>query len=183
MNITILNGNPYRGNPHFDDYLGRLSEELVSEGQAANILVLREMDLKYCIGCFDCWVKTPGLCVTDDEGRDVCRAYINSDFVLWASPVIMGFYSALLKKTIDKMIPLLHPYTTVDQGEAHHRARYEKYPLLGLLLQRGEETDDEDIQIIADIHSRTALNFKSRVAFTRLMDEPIEEVAREIDRL
>ena len=35
---------------------------------------------------------------------------------------------------------------------------------------------------LADIHRRTALNFKSRLAFTRLMDDPVEEVAREIDR-
>ena len=83
----------------------------------------------------------------------------------------------------DKLIPLIHPYMVVDQGEAHHLARYSRYPLLGLLLQPGEDTDDEDIAIIREIHSRTALNFKSKVAFTRLTSDPIEEVAREIDRL
>ena len=46
-------------------------------------------------------------------------------------------------------------------------------------MQRGEDTDDEDNRIIADIHSWTALHVKSRLAFTRLMDAPAEEVARE----
>jgi len=101
----------------FDDYLKRLSDALASDGHAVTVFELREMDIKYCIGCFGCWVKTPGECIVPDESRDVRRAAIHSDLVLWASPVIMGFYSALLKKVTDKFLPLLHPYTVVDQGK------------------------------------------------------------------
>jgi hypothetical protein len=108
---------------------------------------------------------------------------INSDFVLFASPVIMGFYSALLKKVTDKLIPLVHPYIVVDQGEAHHRARYDRHPLLGLLLEKGDDADEDDVKIVSDIHSRTALNLKTRLAFTRLTLDPIGEVAREINSL
>jgi hypothetical protein len=183
MRITILNGNPSPENAAFDGYLGGLVDVLQAGGHAVTLLQLRDMNIAYCTGCWGCWVKTPGECVARDDSVDVCRAAIQADLVLHASPVTMGFYSALLKKTTDKMIPLVHPYIVVDQGEAHHLARYDRYPLLALLLQQDEDTDDEDIQIIAGIHSRTALNFKSRLAFTRLMDDPIEEVAREIDRL
>ena len=180
--ITILNGNPNGDNATFDGYLERLSGVLISEGQDVNLLVLRDMDLKYCIGCFDCWVKTPGLCVTDDEGRAVCRAYINSDFVLWASPVIMGFYSALLKKVTDKFTGLVMPYAVFVDGLSRHMARYDSYPLTGLLLEKNADTDDEDIKIISDIHERTSINFKSRSAFTKLTLDPAEDVAREIIR-
>jgi hypothetical protein len=182
MKITILNGNPHSNNPGFDDYLNRLSDSLTSDGQAVTLFPLRDMDLKYCIGCFDCWVKTPGLCVTDDEGRDVCRAYINSDFVLWASPVIMGFYSALLKKVTDKFTGLVMPYAVFVDGLSRHMARYDSYPLTGLLLEKNADTDDEDIKIISDIHERTSINFKSRSAFTKLTLDPAEDVAREIIR-
>ena len=183
MRIAILNGNPRAEDTAFEDYVGGLARALEGKQHDVALLPLRDMDIKYCTGCWGCWVKTPGECVAKDASADVCRAVINADLVLHASPVIMGFYSALLKKTTDKLIPLVHPYTVVDQGEAHHLARYEKYPLLGLLLQPGEDTDDEDIAIIREIHGRTALNFKSRVAFTKLTSDPIEEVAREIDRL
>ena len=182
MKTTILNGNPTGDNSAFDNYLERLSAELIAEGQAVRLLLLREMDLKYCIGCLDCWVKTPGLCVTDDEGRDVCRAYINSDFVLWASPVIMGFTSALLKKVTDKFIGLVHPYAEFVDGLSRHSARYDKYPQTGLLLEKSLYADDEDVAIISDIHERTALNFKSKLSFTRLTLDPAEEVAADIMR-
>jgi len=183
MKITVLNGNQNADNTAFDEYLDRLSKALTSSGHSVTNLALREMDLAYCIGCLDCWVKTPGICVTDDEGRDVCRAYINSDFVLWASPVIMGFYSALLKKVTDKFVGLVHPYPEFVNGEIHHVPRYDHYPLGGLLLERSADTDAEDIAIITEIHGRTMLNFKSSLAFTKLTDEPIEEVADAINRL
>lgn len=142
MNITILDGNPSPDNIAFDGYLGGLAEALQSGGHAVTVLPLRDMEIQTCTGCWGCWVKTPGECVAKDDSAEVCRAAIHSDLVLHASPVIMGFYSALLKKAADKMIPLVHPYVTADQGEAHHWARYDRYPLLGLLLQREANTDD-----------------------------------------
>ncbi len=183
MNVTILNGNPDIGNTAFDDYLARLSYELTSNDHAVTSFDLREMDIKYCIGCFGCWVKSPGECRSGDESREVCRAYINSDFVLWASPVIMGFYSALLKKVTDKLICIVHPYGEFVAGEVHHLPRYDHYPTTGLLLEKGVDSDNEDIRIIADIHSRTALNFKSSSAFTKLTTAPIEEVVDAFNRI
>jgi hypothetical protein len=180
MKITILNGNPDARNGTFDDYLMRLSDELTSDGHTVTSFELREMDISYCIGCFGCWVKSPGECRSEDESRIVSRAYINSDFVLYASPVIMGFYSALLKKVTDKFIQLVEPYMEFVDGESRHLARYDRYPLVGLLLEKGADCDDEDISIIADTHKNTALNFKSRLVFTKLTHEPVDKVAQAI---
>ena len=183
MNITILNGNPNSENQRFDTYLDQLSESWVAAGHQVTNLELRDMKISYCIGCWSCWVKTPGRCSSNDQSLDVCRAVIQSDFTLWASPVIMGFPSALLKKTTDKLIPLVHPYAVVDQGEAHHLARYDHYPQFGLMLERNADCDDEDLEIIEHIFSRTALNMKSQLAFTRLAYDPIPEVSDAVNHL
>ena len=180
MKITILNGNPDENNTGFDGYLAQLSDELATSGHDVTSFELREMDISYCIGCFGCWVKSPGECRSEDDSTVVSRAYINSDFVLWASPVIMGFYSALLKKVTDKFIQLVEPYMVFVDGESRHAARYDRYPLVGLLLEKGPDADDEDISIIADTHKNTALNFKSRLVFTKLTYEPVEEVVQAI---
>jgi multimeric flavodoxin WrbA len=183
MQITILNGNPENQNAHLDEYLDQLSDRLNSSGHSITELTLRDMNLAYCTGCLECWVKTPGICKVDDDGRNVSKAYINSDFVLFASPVIMGFYSALLKMVTDKFVGHVHPYGVFVEGEVHHAPRYEKYPTGGLLLEKNSETDEGDIQIISNIHSRTMLNFKSSLAFTKLTVDPIEEVADAINSL
>jgi multimeric flavodoxin WrbA len=183
MNIVVLNGNPKADNAVFEDYLEQLSAGLEAEGHEVAVLRLREMEIKHCAGCWGCWVKTPGECVFADDTREMRRQVMQSDLVLWASPVIMGFYSSLLKTATDKFLPLIHPYGVIDQGEVHHRPRYDRYPLTGLLLAKGEDTDDEDIAIITDIHRRTTLNFKSSMALARLTDDPVEEVVNEINRL
>jgi multimeric flavodoxin WrbA len=180
MKITILNGNPDAGNTAFDTYLEHMTETLAAARHQATTFTLRDMDIKYCTGCWGCWVKTPGECVARDDSADVCRAVINADFVLLASPVMMGFPSALLKKTAEKLIPIIHPYGAVVQGEAHHMARYDKYPLMGLLLEKRGDADSSDVQIISDIFSRTALNFKTQLALTELTNTPVEAVAEAI---
>ena len=183
MKITILNGNPDARNKSLEDYLAQLFDGLTASGHAVTSFNLREMDIKYCIGCFGCWVKSPGECRSKDQSSQVCRAYINSDFVLWASPIIMGFYSATLKKVTDKLICLVHPYGEFVDGEVHHLPRYDHYPIAGLLLEKGTNSDDEDVRIISDIHNRTMLNFKSRSAFTKLTHEPVKEVADAINHI
>ena len=178
MKITILNGNPEPSS--FDFYLSRLETSLENKHHEVTLVNLREINLSYCIGCFGCWVKTPGVCSAHDESCVMRRAVIQSEFTLWAAPLRMGFPSALLKKSLDKTIPLIHPYMVVDQGEAHHRKRYESYPRLGLLLEREQGTDAADLEIVTDIFSRIALNFKSRLEFSMTSDAPPGEVIENI---
>ena len=105
---------------------------------------------------------------------------INSDFTLWAAPLRMGFPSATLKMAMDKSIPLVHPYFVVDLGEAHHRARYDHYPRLGLLVEKESDTDQADLDLIRMIFSRTAINLKSSLEFLVTTNLGIQEIADRI---
>lgn len=183
MNITILNGNPDVQEKGFDRYIDSLSEELKSRNHSIILFILREMKLKSCTGCFGCWVKTPGECFQNDDTRTIRRDSIRSDFILFASPVIMGFTSALLKNALDKFLPLLLPYVTWVNKELHHVKRYDRYPPMGLLMEKSKQTDYEDIQIITDIYKRSALNFRSTLPYVGFTGDPIEEAADAIDTI
>jgi hypothetical protein len=145
--------------------------------------MLRDMNIRYCVGCWGCWVKTPGECLSKDDTAEICRAVIGSELTVFASPLIMGYPSALLKKTLDKLIPLVHPYTTLVQGEVHHVARYPAYPKFALLLEPEEDTDPEDLVIVSDLFKRSALNMKSNLAFSHVTTRPVEEAIHEVNRL
>lgn len=183
MKILILDGNPDPNNTQFEEYLADLTKEIHGLDNEAKQIKLRDLNIRYCTGCWGCWAKTPGKCVFPDESHDVCREYIHSDFVLMASPVLMGFTSALLKKTQDRLIGLLHPYFEFVENEIHHLGRYDEYPKNGLLLDRSQNTDDEDIQIIKDMFRRFSLNFKTELAFFGLMAQDTKEIARAIDNI
>ena len=183
MNILILNANPQSEYQSFDRYLDRLSASWIQAGHRVYTLKLREMTIAYCTGCWSCWVNTPGECKSRDDSRYVCLEVVNSDLTVMASPVIMGFPSALLKKVMDKLIPIVHPYIVLEKGEAHHLSRYDHYPKIALLTDKCGDTDDEDIQIITEIFHRNALNMKTELVFIHNTLEPVEEVAHEINHL
>jgi multimeric flavodoxin WrbA len=178
MKITILNGNPTATS--FDNYLNEARSALESAGHSVTQLELRDLPLRYCIGCWGCWVKTPGECVSRDASLEMDRAVINADFVLWAAPLKMGFPASLLKMAIDKHLPLIHPYMEVVHGEAHHLKRYARYPRLGLLVEKETDTDEGDLQIVTDICTRTALNLKTRLEFCLTTETPHPDLVRRI---
>ena len=176
--ITILNGNPAPSS--FDSYLAQLKSCLEAQTHVVTQLNLRDLSLRYCIGCWGCWVKTPGECISRDASLEMDRAVINADFVLWAAPLQMGFPSYLLKMAQDKHLPLIHPYMLVDHGEAHHRKRYARSPRIGLLVQKEPSTTERDLQTVTDIYCRTALNFKTRLEFSLTTETPAAEIAKRV---
>jgi len=184
MKITMLNGNPDPDNQKFDDYLNNLVKLLESSDNSVVHFKLLEMKIRPCRGCFDCWLKTPGQCIFKDDSHDICREIINSDFLLCAAPLVMGFPSAVLKIAMDKLIPLLLPYIElVDNKECHHMKRYDKYPLIGLIIEKEDDTDSEDIEIVNDIFSRFAIDFKTSSRFVMQTDIPVQEISDEINRI
>jgi hypothetical protein len=178
MRITILNAEPDATAP-FDAYVRGVAERLTATGHDVTHVVARDLDLKGCTGCWGCWVKTPGECVRHDDSALIARTFINSELVVFASPVHMGFTSSLLKRVADQMIGLVHPYIMMEHGEMHHRPRYPRYPLLALLLAPDADTDAEDLAITEHLWARMARNMKSKLAFAAVADRSIEEVADE----
>jgi len=178
MKVLILNssGSGSAINSQVQD----IKKVLSGKGFAASELILRDMKYSPCRGCFNCWVKTPGLCTFKDDGHIICREVLHSDFMLFASPVVMGYPSAMLKNALDRTLPLIHPYLEDVDGEVHHMKRYEKLPLMGLFLEKSGDTDDEDISIITAIFERAAINMHSRLGFVRLTTTSAEEIVNEI---
>lgn len=168
MKVTILNGATQ--NQVFNSYLSHVND-LLEEKCDVKMFNIDEMDLHFCRGCWDCWWRTPGECSTQDGAEVIFDSVINSDFVLFASPLVAGFTSSALKKVVDRLIVLLHPYVVLKNGECHHKKRYDKYPQFGLLLQKEADTDDEDIEIINNIYDRFSLNFHNERKYTYFIDE------------
>jgi multimeric flavodoxin WrbA len=179
MRITILNAEPDAASG-FDAYVRDYAERLVANSHDVSRLDLRDLDLKGCSGCWGCWVKTPGECAKRDDSALICRAVIGSDLTVLASPMRMGFTGSLLKRAADQMIPLVHPYLLIEGGEMHHRPRYAHYPLMGLLLAPGPDTDAEDLEITQHLWSRMARNMKSSLAFTTIATISAKEAADEL---
>jgi multimeric flavodoxin WrbA len=179
MRVTIINGEPQAGST-FDQYVDAYAERVACAGHEVTRVQLRDLSINGCSGCWGCWVKTPGVCVAHDDSAEVCRAVLASDMAVFASPITMGFVTALMKRAVDKLIPIVHPYIEIEGGEMHHWARYDRYPSMGLLLGEGPDSDAEDVAITTELWSRLARNMKTSLAFAAVADRPAQEVADEI---
>lgn len=184
MRITILDGTPRQGEgiEQMEPCLAALRGRLADGGHTVQNLALQTMRISQCRGCFECWVQTPGECTTRDEADSVLIAMMAADLLILASPTIMGFPSALLKRTTERMLPLLHPYFEVAEGEIHHRSRYASYPRLALLYGQ-QDCDTEDARLMETIYRRMALNFHTTLAFALSTAATPEELCHAIDSL
>ena len=161
MKVLILDGVSAAGISSAGAGMGRtIEDEYLQAGWDVRTMAVSEMDISSCRGCFQCWVRTPGICVIDDAGRTVAEAWMQSDVVVLFTPITFGGYSSALKRAIDRVIPILSPFFMKIRGEVHHRPRYEKYPALvgiGALSRQ----DGESEALFSRIVERHATNAHS----------------------
>ena len=169
MRALILNGEELDGIT-LEQFSKTISKELQANDFEVEEVLLKEKEIADCLGCFDCWVKTPGICIIDDYGREVASQLINSELVVFLTPVVFGSYSYQLKKALDRMIPLISPYFKKVKGEIHHKKRYSKYPSIlavGLL----EKVNETQTEIFRELVERNSINFHSPYFQTEVFAE------------
>jgi multimeric flavodoxin WrbA len=180
--MLILNGAPDEKFA-MDARLAQLETALTGKAILVETITIRDLQLHHCTGCWSCWVKTPGVCIHTDDAVKVLRQVVEADVLLMASPLMMGYPSALLKRFMDRMIPLVHPYIEWEGGECHHLARYAHYPKMALYLEKEADTDEEDIRLTSDLFARAARNLKTSLVFTHILEDDLNEVCDEINCL
>ncbi|MDF2545919.1 MAG: hypothetical protein K0R93_817 [Anaerosolibacter sp.] len=126
-----------------------------------NVVRLGDQSITACIGCWNCWIKTPGRCVMKDRMAEFYPDYVNSDTVILLMNTAQGFISHQAKAFLDRTIPHYHPYIEIVDGECHHVARYQCYPDMVFYYDTEGLTNQEE-QVIEDYLYRTAYHFQSK---------------------
>jgi multimeric flavodoxin WrbA len=179
MKILILNGDTRPGNTALAAYLAKFEAGLKAEAAEVSRMDLAALDIRFCTGCWSCWWATPGRCVFRDGMENIYPAVLESDLLVWASPLVLGTVPTLVKKTQDRFIPLLHPYFELVQGEVHHRLRYDRYPSLGLIVEARSEDSGEDLSVVRRLFERFGVNMHVPLKLFASTDSMPEEAARE----
>jgi len=110
-------------------------------------------ELKPCLGCFGCWIRTPGYCVVKgDEGASVVESMHRADLVVLGGGTPYGCFSLPIKAALDRAIPLILPYFRMYRGEMHHVPRYSRSPRI-LSAAFGEASEAEDATYLEVVRS------------------------------
>lgn len=153
MEIVILDGCA-AGDP----FSGLLLDLTRKHGFAVRHFALSSLSMAPCTGDFDCWMRTPGSCRSRDAGQDIACAMRHAGLVVLLTPVVSGGYSAALKKAIDRLIGLIHPFFSERDGLTRHHPRYQNYPPM-LFLGVGD-----DVEAAATFHEYAGGNAINLIA-------------------
>src|ERR1700694_3694131 len=152
MQALVLNG-ALAGDEGLGPIEDALASTLSAHGWTVERRQLRDVFIAYCKGCFDCWVKTPGVCATKDEAGAITRLLARRALGGLLSPITFGGYSSELKKALDRSIGIVSPFFTRLHGEVHHKPRYARYTAL-LAIGVSEDRDLEEAPIFARLEGR-----------------------------
>jgi len=140
-----------------------LMKELQTRGWQVEHILLREQKIGNCAGDFFCWIRNPGMCNVDDDNRLIAEKIVNSDLMVYLTPVTFGGYASILKRMVDHQIQNISPFFARVDAETHHQKRYKKYPdflALGWMPQPDELSSD----VFRQLCYRNAINFYAEKA-------------------
>lgn len=123
--IVILQASPRKeGISKTEMVAAAFSRGCQKAGAKAETIKLREKKINHCQGCFQCWTKTPGQCIHQDDVADIIKTVDAADLVIYASPLYHFGIISLLKKYIERTLPMIEPYLIErDDGQTTHPSR------------------------------------------------------------
>ncbi len=123
MKILVLNGSPKKKSDTF-----RMTEAFLKginkkEKHEVNIINVIEKNIAPCRGCFGCWEKMEGHCITDDDQNDILDLYVRSDLIIWSFPLYCYSMPSHLKAVLDRLVPLVRlNMVQENSGRIRHEA-------------------------------------------------------------
>ncbi|MGL5171312.1 NAD(P)H-dependent oxidoreductase [Edwardsiella tarda] len=128
---------------------------------AGSVVVSVELDIRRirpCVGCFKCWVKTPGACyITRDGVNELSARFTDMPRIVLLTQVLWGSYSADSKAFIDRCIQHLLPFFSIRHREMHHVPRYRHYPDWVVIGYQARSPEEQET--FRQLIQRNAINF------------------------
>lgn len=122
-------------------YSNTVIKELDSAGFKSSLISTDGLKISHCIGCNDCWIKTPGLCCIKDDYEKILIKMLLADRVIILTEAKLGFVSSRTKNIIDRILPLATMHLKIQNGQMRHYSRYNKMPDMGLLFIGNAQQD------------------------------------------
>ncbi|OCN01678.1 flavoprotein [Clostridium sp. W14A] len=113
--------------------------------------------IRHCVGCFGCWVKTPGQCVIHDGYETVSALLAQCEELILISRCFYGGFSPFVKNVVDRNISYSLPDFTIRNGEMHHKGRYDNRFKLSVCFY-GENMTETERQTARELVQANTVN-------------------------
>jgi hypothetical protein len=111
MNIVAFNSSPRDNKTSKTELLlQRFLEGAREAGATTETIYLRRYRIKYCLGCFSCWLGKQGQCVQqDDMTGELVGHLLEADLAVLATPLYHFNMNARMKSFIERTLPMMNP--------------------------------------------------------------------------
>lgn len=118
--------------------------------------------IHHCIGCFGCWIKTPGKCLIADGYEHMSERMSKCNELLLVSKCAYGGFSPFVKNVLDRAISYISPHFVTREGEMHHKRRYDNVIHITACFY-GSSISEQEKQTAQNLVRANALNFDGEV--------------------
>jgi multimeric flavodoxin WrbA len=85
--------------------LSIVTESARKKGAEADIVMLKDLNIAHCKGCYDC-EKSPYACVINDDMKGLMDRMAAADAITLGSPTFFDNVSGIMKDFIDRTLPI-----------------------------------------------------------------------------
>ncbi|MCI5655395.1 MAG: flavodoxin family protein [Candidatus Pseudoruminococcus sp.] len=141
--------------------------------QEEHKIISPQGDIRNCIGCFGCWVKTPGKCVIHDGYEETGIDMSKCTEMILISECCYGSVSPFVKAVQDRALSYIHPDFVIRKGEMHHKRRYENVISISAYFYGDNitETEKETARNIIEANADNYCGLVKNVQFYKTVKE------------
>lgn len=125
-------------------------------------IIDRQGEIKKCVGCFGCWVKTPGQCIIKDDYQKMGELLAQTEELILISKCSFGGFSSFVKNVMDRSISYILPFFEMRNGEMHHKSRYSNKLKIKAVFY-GEDITEDEKETARELVKANAINLNGIV--------------------
>ena len=101
---VVVISTSIRANSNSEDLAKSFADGATFAGNEVDFITLKDKQISFCKGCLAC--QQTGKCVIKDDVTKIMDKVIDSDIVVWATPIYYYEMSGQMKVLIDRLNPM-----------------------------------------------------------------------------
>ena len=147
--VLAINGSAQMEKGHTQKILASFIEGMEEADATVETIFAKRFKIRPCLGDFDCWYKTVGKCIQQDDMEKLYPKFREADILVLAIPIYFPLPGEI-QNLLNRLMPLLEPILEFRDGRT--RARFHDNVKISkiVLVSTGGWWEKENMSILVD---------------------------------
>jgi len=123
MKVLVISGSPRMEKGYTNKILAPFIKGMKEAGADVELIYVQNMKINPCLADESCMDKTPGICIHNDDMKDILSKLSDAELWVLATPVYYSSVTGQMKIFIDRMLPMGFAETVIVDGRTAHLGR------------------------------------------------------------